>query len=98
MTKHAEKHADTDKSHRPTEVAEKVAGLVPAGKELAQKPSMGRIVIFGHPGGDCPAIVTWVNTDDDVTLFVMAPDGSTSFHPHVKQGDGVGLWHWPLRV
>jgi len=69
-------------------------------------PTVGRIVIYSHPGGpdgadnprECAAVVTGVDEDGAVSLFVMHPDGACSSAHHVKHGTAFGTWHWPPRV
>lgn len=74
--------------------------------EASSPPTVGRIVIYSHPGGPdgadnprgCAAVVTGVDEDGAVSLFVMHPDGAISSSHHVKHGTEFGTWHWPPRV
>lgn len=77
--------------------------------EASAAPTVGRIVIYSHPGGpdasdqprQCAAVVTGVddpNMGGGVSLFVMHPDGAVSSAHHVKHGTEFGTWHWPPRV
>ena len=71
-------------------------------------PTIGRIVLYqrhGSPNGQhksepSPAVVTQVNEDGTVSLFVMNPNG-VYFNHNTKQdehGAGPGTWRWPPRV
>lgn len=74
---------------------------------MEQKPSVGRVVhyvSYGTPGGEylseCrAAMVTAVQDDETVSLFVMNPTGvflnQGVSHDPLHQG---GTWHWPERV
>ena len=76
------------------------------------KPSVARTVhyvSYGTPGGEygrecCAAVVTGVEDDHTVDLFVIYPNG-TSHKPGVVFDDDDlpaerkgGSWHWPERV
>ena len=79
-----------------------------------QKPSMGRVVIYNHPGSadgkyppmQSPAIIQKVikTTADgfeaSCDLFVMSNTGGIFFAKNVPIGvDGVPTtWEWPKRV
>ena len=76
----------------------------------AQAPTVGRVVYyaaFGTPGGEYKAgalraaIVTQVNTDGTIGLFIINPTG-VFFNVAVKQdqeGRSAGTWHWmPYQV
>lgn len=76
-----------------------------------QKPSIGRVVVYHHPGSAdgkfepkvSPAIIKRVNVpvgDNPVTveLFVMSVYGGIFFNHEVEQGDGPSQWSWPERV
>ena len=60
---------------------------------MEQQPSMGRIVIYNHPGSadglhkpkQSPAIVLTNNGDDTVDLFVMSTYGGIFFNRNVVQ-------------
>lgn len=68
---------------------------------VAVKPSVGRIVHYvQYDGNRCQAaIITAVETDAEVSLYVFAPDA-----PHSQgectysDGNEHGTWHWPERV
>jgi hypothetical protein len=65
------------------------------------KPTIGRIVIYNHPGSrngefpptQSPAIVQNVHNDTCVDLWVFGPLG---FHKQnsCTQGDGPCQWNW----
>lgn len=69
------------------------------------KPSIGRIVIYNHPGSadgtyapqKSPAIVRNVNEDGTIRAWVFGEWG-IHLHPNIKQGDGPCEWNWPVRV
>jgi len=70
------------------------------------KPSIGRIVIYNHPGSadgkypssKSPAIIQAVDEEfDTVTLWVFGPKG-LHHDSGLKQGDGPCQWNWPPRV
>lgn len=71
---------------------------------MDQKPSIGRIVIYNHPGSadgtyppaQSPAIIQGVNPDGTCRLFIFGPKGQ-HMDNHV-QGDGPCQWNWPPRV
>jgi hypothetical protein len=78
-----------------------------AAVEAAAPPTVGRTVIYSHPGGPdaadnprlCAAVVTGVDDEGGgVSLFIMHPDGAISSKHHVKHGTEFGTWHWPPRV
>lgn len=70
-----------------------------------QKPSIGRVVLYHHPGSAdgkyppmvSPAIVQKVHSDDCVDLWVF---GSKGFHKNdsTLRGYGPSQWNWPPRV
>ncbi len=73
------------------------------------KPSIGRIVIYNHPGSadgkyppqQSPAIIQAVITPDNAAptvcrLFVFGPKGQHM--DEVPQGNGPCQWNWPERV
>jgi hypothetical protein len=70
-----------------------------------QKPSIGRIVIYNHPGSadgkypptQSPAIIQNVAADGSVRLFVFGPKGQ-HMDEGLVQGDGPCQWNWPPRV
>ena len=70
-----------------------------------QKPSIGRIVIYNHPGSadgkyppqQSPAIIQNVAADGSVRLFVFGPKGQ-HMDEGLTQGDGPTQWNWPARV
>jgi hypothetical protein len=69
------------------------------------QPSIGRIVIYNHPGSadekyppsQSPAIIQKVFEDGSVDLWVFGPKG---LHKdcQLRQGDGPSEWNWPPRV
>jgi hypothetical protein len=69
------------------------------------KPSIGRIVIYTHPGSadgkypsqKSPAIIQHVAEDGSVRLFVFGPKGQ-HMDEGLTQGDGPCQWNWPERV
>ena len=71
----------------------------------SQKPSIGRIVIYNHPGSadgkypptQSPAIIQHVGADGSVRLFVFGPKGQ-HMDDGLTQGDGPCQWNWPPRV
>lgn len=64
------------------------------------KPSMGRIVIYTHPGTEpreqSPAIVQKINADGSLKLWVFAERGITP--TNAEQGKEAGQWDWPERA
>lgn len=75
-------------------------------KPVEQKPSIGRIVLYKHPGSAdgrypaqfSPAIVQKVHDDGtSVDLWVFGPKGLHRDGPY-KKGDGPCEWSWPSRV
>lgn len=74
-------------------------------KPLIQRPSIGRTVVYNHPGSadgtsrpaQSPAIIQHVAEDGSVRLVVFGAKG-----PHMEegltQGDGARQWQWPARV
>jgi hypothetical protein len=74
-------------------------------KENTLKPSIGRIVIYNHPGSSdgkyppqkSPAIIQNVAEDGSVRLFVFGPKGQ-HMDEGLIQGDGPCQWNWPERV
>lgn len=77
-----------------------------SGHLWSMKPSIGRIVVYNHPGSadgrfppkQSPAVVQRVNEDGTVELFVMSVYGGLFFNHNVEQGDGPSQWQWPLRL
>jgi hypothetical protein len=77
-----------------------------SGHLWSMKPSIGRIVVYNHPGSadgrfppkQSPAVVQLVNEDGTVELFVMSVYGGLFFNHNVEQGDGPSQWQWPLRL
>ena len=69
-------------------------------------PSIGRIVVYHHPGSAdgkfppkvSPAIVQKMNEDGTVELFVMSVYGGLFFNHNVTEGEGPSQWSWPPRV
>lgn len=77
-----------------------------------QQPSIGRIVIYNHPGSadgkypptKSPAIIQAVypvsevdGKKNPVDLWVFGPKGLHKDGP-IYQGDGPCEWNWPPRV
>jgi len=70
------------------------------------QPSIGRIVVYNHPGSadgkfppkQSPAVVQRVNEDGTVELFIMSVYGGLFFNHNVTQGDGPCQWNWPPRI
>lgn len=76
---------------------------------MDQSPSMGRVVIYNHPGSadgkyppaKSPAIVMQVYSDVDdgrVDLFVMSNTGGVFFAKWLEEGEGPSQWNWPPRI
>lgn len=75
-------------------------------KSMNQIVSMGRIVIYKHPGSadgkfpsrESPAIVQEVMDAETgkCRLFVFGPLGQHM--DVVEQGNGPSQWHWPVKV
>ena len=74
-----------------------------------QLPSIGRTVIYNHPGSadgmhpakQSPAIIQKVNDDSTVELFVMSVYGGIFFNHDVREASYPGdpsTWEWPQRV
>ncbi len=71
---------------------------------MEQKPSIGRIVLYNHPGSadgtyppcQSPAIIQRVN-GETCFLWVFGQYG-VQFQPAATQGDGPCQWNWPPRV
>ncbi len=69
------------------------------------KPSIGRIVIYHHPGSadgkypptDSPAIIQHVAEDGSVRLWVFGPKGLHT-DDGLKFGTGPCEWSWPERI
>jgi hypothetical protein len=70
-----------------------------------QKASIGRIVLYHHPGSAdgkyppavSPAIVQHVADDGSVRLFVFGPKGQ-HMDDGLVYGTGPCQWSWPERV
>ena len=73
---------------------------------MEQKPSIGRIVVYNHPGSadgkfaalQSPGIVQAVNEDGTIKMIVFSVYGGLFFNQNVAQGTGPGQWNWPERV
>lgn len=69
------------------------------------KPSIGRIVVYHHPGSadgkypptDSPAIIQNVASDGSVRLWVFGPKGLHT-DAGLTQGTGPSQWSWPERT
>jgi hypothetical protein len=97
-------HIKTLREKVQTEMQEQAAQR--AQRAMAtQKPSIGRIVIYNHPGSadgkyqptQSPAIIQHVALDGSVRLFVFGPKGQ-HMDDGLTQGDGPCQWNWPPRV
>ena len=74
------------------------------------KPSIGRIVIYNHPGSadgkfppkQSPAIVQKVNDDGSIEVVVFSVYGGLFFNHNVTESDIAdpkpSTWSWPARV
>jgi hypothetical protein len=73
---------------------------------MEQRPSIGRIVVYNHPGSadgkfgrvQSPAIIQKVNEDGSCQLFVMSTSKGLWFSDNISQGDGPSQWNWPTRI
>jgi hypothetical protein len=73
--------------------------------KITSKPSLGRIVLYNHPGSadgkyppsQSPAIIQHVAPDGSCTLFVFGPKGQ-HMDSGLVQGDGPCQWNFPPRV
>lgn len=80
---------------------------------MDQKPSIGRIVVYNHPGSadglhtpkQSPAIVQKVNDDGTIEMVVFSVYGGLFFNHNVKQNTASegqtpdpSSWMWPVRV
>ena len=69
------------------------------------KATIGRIVIYHHPGSadgkyppqDSPAIVQHANEDGSCRLFVFGPKGIHA-DDGLTEGQGPCQWSWPERT
>jgi len=70
------------------------------------KPSIGRIVVYKHPGSAdgkfptmvSPGLIQRVNEDGTIELIVFSVSSGVFFNHAVLQGDMPGQWNWPARV
>ena len=70
----------------------------------SKQPSIGRIVVYNHPGSSdgkfppkkSPALVQKVNDDGTVEMVVFSVYGGLFFNHDVEQGDGPSQWNWPV--
>lgn len=68
-------------------------------------PSIGRIVLYHHPGSAdgryppsvSPAIIQALGPNDTVRLFVFGPKGQ-HMDDGISEGEGPCQWSWPPRV
>jgi len=73
---------------------------------MDKKPSMGRVVVYNHPGSadgkfppkQSPAIIQRVNDDGTIEMVVFSVYGGIFFNHNVEMGDGPSQWNWPVRV
>ena len=76
---------------------------------MEQKPSIGRVVIYNHPGSadglhkpqQSPALVQKVNEDGTLEIVVFSVFGGLFFNHNIKQAtdeDKASKWSWPERV
>lgn len=80
---------------------------------MDQQPSIGRIVIYNHPGSadglyprmQSPALVQKVNEDGTLEMVVFSVYGGLFFNHNVKKNtapEGTtadpSSWSWPARV
>ncbi len=76
---------------------------------MEQKPSIGRIVIYNHPGSadglhkpkQSPAIVQKVNEDGTLEMVVFSVYGGLFFNHNVPEASydmAPSTWQWPARV
>lgn len=79
---------------------------------MEQKPSIGRIVIYNHPGSadgkylpmQSPAIIQKVVATDaegieaSCDLFVMSNTSGIFFAKSILRGDGPSQWNWPPKI
>ncbi len=75
-----------------------------------QKPSIGRIVVYNHPGSadglyprkQSPGIIQKVNEDGTCELVVFSVYGGMFFNHNVKRVEGEAhfdsRWDFPARV
>ena len=74
--------------------------------EGVQKPSIGRIVVYNHPGSadgkfpptQSPAMVQRVNEDETVDIVVFSHFNGFFFNKNVVMGAGPRQYNWPQRV
>ena len=70
------------------------------------KPSIGRIVVYHHPGSAdgkfppklSPGMIQRVNEDGTVEMIVFSVYGGLFFNHNVEEGTGPSQWSWPERV
>jgi hypothetical protein len=97
-------HPDADEIR--IKAAETAAAQAHAAMTAAQRPSIGRIVLYRpaehDPGHNdtlqVPAVITRVFSETCVNLQVLN-DGPTNFwKTSVLRGDGPMTWNWPPRI
>lgn len=95
-----------DPDPKPAEPVPAPAPIMIA-EQRPQKPSLGRIVLYGEPvpadpAGcrPCAAIITGLDASLRVALFVMPPGGPPYAITQVPSSADVarGYWTWPTRV
>jgi len=74
------------------------------------KPSIGRIVIYNHPGSadgkflpkQSPGIIQRVNEDGTIEMVVLSVYGGFFFNHNVSESSieapQPSTWSWPARV
>lgn len=99
---------DTDEAGASKRLQTRIDNLSRAladAKARAPQPSIGRIVIYNHPGSldgkhapqQSPALVQHVNDDGTCRLWVFGPKG-LFIDDNLKRGTGPCEWDWPPRV
>lgn len=74
-----------------------------------QQPSIGRIVIYNHPGSadglhapkQSPALIQKVNEDGTLEMVVFSVYGGLFFNHNVRKANfdmDPSTWQWPARV
>lgn len=98
-------HPDADEIRIKSAMAATAQQQHDAATRAAQRPSIGRIVIYNHPGSSdgkypptqSPAMIQHVAADGSCRLFVFGPKGQ-HMDDGLTQGDGPCQWNWPPRI